>query len=340
MKLRVIRVDLPLKHVFMNSRSSVSVVRTIIVELEQDGLRGHGEACEDPYYGITVESMVKSIERIRPQLDRYALADPVAFWNFLAPDLGKNRFAQAAVDIAACDLWGKMKNRPLWKIWGLHPDSVPLSSFGVGMDSVERVNEKLVDYFDWPIYKVRLGAKDDFSILKTIREKNSQVEFHVDVNGAWETETALRKLDALDKLNVTMIEQPLAPDNWEGMEKLKHKSPIPIIADETWMGDDDFTQIADYFDGVNLKLGKCGGLTPARRMVAAAKDAGLKIAMGNAVESSVGVCATSQLAPLLDYVSLDGPLLIEKKVGTGVRLEQGRVFFADEAGTGVKVSFR
>lgn len=340
MKLRVIRVDLPLKHVFTNSRSSVSVVRTIIVELEQDGLRGHGETCEDLFYGISVESMVKSIERVRPQIEKYALADPVALWNHLAPELGKNRFAQSAVDIAACDLWGKMKNRPLWKIWGLRPESVPLSSFGVGMDSIERVYEKLEETWDWPIFKVRLGVRDDLSILKAIREKAPTAEFHVDMNGSWDTETALKNLDALKKLKVSMIEQPLAPDHWEGMEKLRDRSPIPILADESWMGDEDFTRIAEHFDGVNLKISKCGGLTPAKRMLAAAKHHGLKVAMGNAVESCVGVCATSQLAPLLDYVSLDGPLLIEKKVGTGVQLDRGRIIYPQEAGTGVQVSFR
>ena len=339
MKLRVIRVDLPLKHVFTNARNSTSVVRTIIVELEQDGLRGHGEAAEDLFYGVSVEAMVKSIERIRPQIDKYALADPVAFWNALAPDLGKNRFAQAAVDMAANDLWGKMKNRPLWKIWGYSPDSIPLSGFGVGIDSIERIYEKLTDTIDWPIFKVRLGPKDDLSILKAIRER-SQAEFHIALNGSWDTETALRMLDQLKNLKVTMIEQPLAADNWQGMLRLKEKSTIPLIADESWMGEDDFTKIAEHFDGVNLRLSKCGGLTPARRMIAAAKHHGLKISMGGPIESSVGASATAQLAPLLDYVSLDGPLLIEKKVGTGVRLEQGRMFYGDECGTSIRVSFR
>ncbi len=339
MKLRVIRVDLPLKHVFTNSRQSVSVVRTIITELEQDGLRGHGEACEDPFYGITVEAMVKSIERLRPQIEKYALADPVACWNFLAPELGKNRFAQSAVDLAACDLWGKMKNRPLWKIWGLRPDTLPLSSVGIGIDSIDRMQEIIQEYADWPIFKIRLGVKDDIAMLKSLRAITG-AEFHVDVNGGWETETALKNLDALRKLKVTMIEQPLAPDNWDGMLKLREASSIPIIADESWMGNDDFTQIAEHFDGVNLKLSKCGGLTPARKLIAAAKEHGLKIAMGNAIESSVGVCATSQLAPLLDYVSLDGSLMIEKKVGSGIRLEKGRVFYPEESGTGVHVFFR
>ncbi|MGL6195457.1 MAG: enolase C-terminal domain-like protein [Thermoguttaceae bacterium] len=339
MRLRVIRVDLPLKHVFTTSRSSVSVVRTIIVELEQDGLRGHGEACEDLYYGITVESMVKSIEKVRPQIESYALADPIAFWNAVAPEISKNRFAQAALDLAACDLWGKMKDKPLWKIWGLNVNSLPLSSFGVGIDSIERTKEKLIETMDWPIYKVRLAQKDDLSTLKYLHE-NTQAQFHLDMNGSWTSEAVIKNLETFEKFNVTMLEQPLAPDNWKGMQKLRKKSQIPIVADESWMGDDDFTQIADHFDGVNLKLVKCGGLTPAKRMLAAAKHKELKIAMGNAVESCVGVCATSQVAPLLDYASLDGPMLIEKKVGTGVRLERGRIIYPDEAGSGVRVSFR
>ncbi|MGL6227084.1 MAG: mandelate racemase/muconate lactonizing enzyme family protein [Thermoguttaceae bacterium] len=339
MRLRVIRVDLPLKHVFTNSRASVSVVRTIIVELEQDGLRGHGEACEDAFYGITVESMTKSIEKVRSQIEHYALADPVAFWNYLSPELGKNRFAQAAVDMAACDLWGKMKNRPLWKIWGLRSETLPLSSVGIGLDSLDRMQELVQEYADWPILKIRLGVRDDLEILKALRQM-TQAEFHVDVNGAWETETALSYLGTLQKLRVTLLEQPLHPTNWKGMELLREKSPIPILADESWMGEGDFTQIADHFDGVCLKLTKCGGLTPARKLLAAAKHHGLKISMGNAIESSVGCCATAQLAPLLDYVSLDGPMLIEKKVGTGVRLEKGRVFYPEESGTGVRVFFR
>ncbi|MGL4593215.1 MAG: dipeptide epimerase, partial [Thermoguttaceae bacterium] len=113
MKLRTIRIDLPLKHVFTTSRRSVSVVRTVLVELEQDGLRGHGEAYEDPYYNVDIESMYDLIEKCRSLLDRYALADPVALSRHLAPILEQNTFAQSAVDCAACDLWGKIKNQPL-----------------------------------------------------------------------------------------------------------------------------------------------------------------------------------------------------------------------------------
>src|SRR5215469_11168376 len=118
MKLRLIRVDLPLKHVFINARREVSIVRTVIVELEQDGLRGHGEVYEDSFYGVTVEDIYSQLDRCRETVDRYALADPVAFWHFLQPTLGNKPFTQCAIDCAAYDLWGKMRNRPLWKLWG------------------------------------------------------------------------------------------------------------------------------------------------------------------------------------------------------------------------------
>ena len=150
MKLRVIRVDLPLKHVFTTSQRSVSVVRTVVVELEQDGLRGHGEVYEDLFYCTDVETMHSVIEKCQEQVERYALADPVAFWRHLDPVLGKNKFAQSAVDCAACDLWGKMKNKPLWKIWGLSLDRLPVASLCIGLDSREQILERLTEFPDWP----------------------------------------------------------------------------------------------------------------------------------------------------------------------------------------------
>ena len=344
MKLRAIRVDLPLKHVFATSRSSVSVVRTIVVELEQDGLRGHGEAYEDPYYDVDVEEMIALVEKCREPIERYALADPVALGRHLDPILGNNTFARSAVDCAACDLWGKMKNKPLWKIWGLSKDRVPYSSYGIGLDSLERIAERMAEEPDWPLYRIKLGEKDDLQILEMLRGMTKS-PFQVDVNGGWNYQTAVKNLDALHQLGVELIEQPLPADDFAGTNKLrkeikKRGYDIPVFADESWRTEDDLDRVAETFDGVNVKLVKCGGLTPARQFIAKAKHLGLKLMSANSVESTVGVSAIAQLAPLLDYIAVDGPLLIEKKVGTGVRTEKGKLIYPDENGTGVRVSFR
>lgn len=344
MKLRIIRVDLPLKHVFTTSRNSFSVVRTIVVELEQDGLRGHGEAYEAPYYGAEIEKMVDLIEQCRESIERYALADPTAFWRHLEPVLAKCSFARSAVDCAACDLWGKMKNRPLWKAWGLPMDTPPLSSYSIGLDSLVRVEERMDEMPDWPAYRIKLGDKDDMEILQMLRQK-TKAPFYVDVNGGWDVETAIKRLTPLHELGVELLEQPLPADDFEGMAKLKKaikRRPfdMPIFADESWRTEEDLEKCAEVFDGINVKLVKCGGLTPARQFIAKARHLGFKLMSANSVESTVGVSATAQLASLFDYLGVDGPLLIEKKVGTGVSVERGKLSFPNENGTGVRVSFR
>lgn len=344
MKLRIIRVDLPLKHVFTTSRNSFSVVRTIIVELEQDGLRGHGEAYEDIYYGAEIEQMIERIEASREKIEPYALADPTAFWRHLAPTLEKNSFARNAVDCAACDLWGKMKNKPLWKAWGLSLDNLPLSSYSIGLDSLVRIEERFDEMPDWPIYRIKLGDPLDMDILKMLRGKTLS-PFQVDMNGGWDVDTAIKRIPDLVDLGVVLIEQPLPADDFEGMEKLKKmmkkkQIEIPIFADESWKTEEDLDRCVGLFDGINIKLVKCGGLTPARQLIAKAKHLGFKLSSSNSIESTVGVSAVAQLAPMLDYIAVDGPLLIEKKVGTGVSLERGKLIYPKENGTGVKVSFR
>ena len=344
MKLRLIRVDLPLKHVFVNARREVSIVRAVIVELEQDGLRGHGEVYEDSYYSITVEDIYNQLDRCREKIDHYALADPVAFWNFLRPMLERKTFAQSALDCAAYDLWGKMWNRPLWKLWGLSRDSMPVSSYSLGIDSEERLGERFAEMPDWSLYRIKLGSRRDTDTLRILREKTT-APFHVDVNGGWTLDKALSMIEPMQQFGVQLLEQPLNAYDFAGMEKLKKamkkkRCDIPVFADESWRTVSDFERCAEVFDGVNIKLAKCGGLTPVRDAIETARKFGLKVAGANTVESTVGASATAQIAPLLDYVGVDGPLLIDKKIGSGIRLDQGKILYPDEGGTGVRVAFR
>ena len=344
MKLRLIRVDLPLRHVFINSRREVSIVRTVVVELEQDGLRGHGEAYEDSYYSVTVEDIYTHLDRCREKIDHYALADPVAFWNFLQPMLERKTFAQSAIDCAAHDLWGKMWNRPIWKLWGLSRDSLPMSSYSLGIDSEERLGERFAEVPDWALYRIKLGSRRDVETLRFLREKTT-APFFVDVNGGWTLEKALEMIEPMKQFGVQLLEQPLNAYDFEGMAKLKKAMKrkgcdIPIFADESWRTVKDFERCASVFDGINIKLVKCGGLTPIRDTIEKARKLGLKVAGANTVESSVGASAMAQVAPLLDYVGVDGPLLIDKKIGSGVRLEKGKILYPDEGGTGVRVAFR
>ena len=340
MKLRIIRVDLPLKHVLTFSRGSISVARTIVVELEQDGLRGHGEVQEDPYYNVTVEEMTDLIQKTREMLEDYALADPVAMWRYLQPVLGESRYAQTAIDMAACDLWGKMRNRPLWQIWRMRPvGPYPQTSFTIGIDSIDQVMERFHENPDWPIYKIKMGAKNDMDIVREMRKATDAV-FRVDVNGAWNVETTLHNAPELKELGVEFIEQPLPADDWEGMEILRDQCPLPIMADESCTCEADIDRCAEYFFGVNFKPCKFGGLTPMRQAFAHAREKGLKILLGCGIESTIAISGSSQFASMADYLDLDGPQLIEKKVGAGVQSENGQLTFPEENGTGIRVLFR
>ena len=344
MKLRLHRVDLPLKYVFINARREVSVVRTVVVELEQDGLRGHGEAYEDSYYGIAVEDIYAQIERCREKIENYTLADPVAFWNYLEPMLGRKTFAQSAVDCAAHDLWGKMWNRSVWKLWGLSRTTSPLSSRSVGINFQARLEERFADIPDWPIYRIKLGSRRDVDTLRYLREQ-TDATFFVDCNGGWTLNKAVDMIEPLKEFGVELLEQPLNGHDFEGMAKLKKamqkkECSIPIFADEAWRTVDDFERCAEVYDGVNIKLSKCGGLTPVRAVIEQARALGLKVAGANSVESPIGASAMAQVAPLLDYIGVDGPLLIDKKIGVGIRLNKGKIMYPDEGGNCVRAAFR
>jgi L-alanine-DL-glutamate epimerase-like enolase superfamily enzyme len=336
MKLTLHRFDLPLRHVFTIARGSTEVSRTMIVELEQDGVRGYGEAGENRYYGASFENMSAALEAVRPRLESSSLHDPTALWEQLRPQLAANTFAQCALDIAVHDLWGKLCGQPVWKLWGLSIDDVPVTDYTIGIDTIEVMVAKMEEFAGWPVYKIKLGTPNDIEIVRELR-KHTDAAFRVDANCAWTAEEAIRNSIALAPLGVEFIEQPLAPDDWQGMTAVRERSALPVIADESCQREPDVDRCRDYFHGVNVKLVKCGGLTPARRMLLRARELGLKTMVGCMTESSVGISAIAQLLPLLDYVDMDGALLLAEDAASGVTIERGRIRFPDENGCGVRL---
>ena len=185
---------------------------------------------------------------------------------------------------------------------------------------------KMQEFPGWPIYKIKLGTANDLEIVRALRGHTDAV-FRVDANCGWGAEEAIRNSAALKELGVEFIEQPLPPDDWEGMKAVYAKSALPVVADESCQTEPDVDRCSGYFHGVNVKLVKCGGLTPARRMIAQAKQLGLKTMVGCMTETSVGISAIAQLLPMLDYVDMDGALLLAKDIATGVTIDRGRVRF-------------
>lgn len=338
MQLLFHHFDLRLNHTFTIAHDSRDVQPTLIVEL-RDGLygpRGFGEATATRYYGVTIEGMMAALETLRARIEAYDLNNPESFWSAMQPHLTQNPFALCALDQAAWDLWAKRQNQPLHRLWNLDTTHRPITNYTIGLDTPERMVEKMREW-PWPLYKIKLGRpQTDMDTVRAMRGHNDSL-FRVDANGGWTADQAIGFAPELAALGVEFIEQPLPADDWAGAKRVHEQSALPIIADESCIVEGDVDRCAGYFHGVNIKLMKCGGLTPARRMIARARELGLRVMVGCMTESSVGISAIAQLLPLLDYADLDGSLLIANDPATGVTFDKGHVVYAAENGTGAQL---
>lgn len=338
MKLTIRSFDLPLKHPFTISRETTTIQPTVIVELSENGFAGFGEATTNAYYGVTTESLKNDIESVRIELEGISLThiSAEALWAVLKARLSEQPFALCAIDQAAHDLWGKLHGKPVYEMWGLSIDDVPSSCFTIGIDSIDKMIAKLKEMPGWPIYKIKLGTKQDVEIIEALRQ-HTDAAFRVDANCGWTVDETLQNVSGFEKLGVEFIEQPLPADNWTGYRRLFEESALPILADESCILERDVDRCVNHFHGINIKLVKCGGLTPARRMIANAKEHGMSVMVGCMTESTVGISAIAQLLPLLDYVDMDGAALLAIDIASGAYLDKGVCRFPDVAGTGVSL---
>lgn len=324
--------DLKLKHTFTIAHDSRDVQPTLIVELRDGEYSGFGEATSNPYYGATIENMIQSLETIRLIVEKEDFISADDLWDQTNSFLLKNPFAQCALDEAAHDLFSKKKNKKLYESWGLLPDHNPLTNFTIGIDTIEKMVSKMKE-LPWPIYKIKLGTSEDLRIVKELR-KNTDAKFRVDANCAWTAEQTINFAPELKRLDVEFIEQPLPADDIEGMKKVFTDCVLPVLADESCIVEEDVIKCQNLFHGVNIKLTKCGGLTPALRMISKAKKLGMKTMVGCMTESSVGISAIAHLLPLLDYVDMDGSLLISNDPASGVTFDYGKIIYSNQNGTG------
>jgi L-alanine-DL-glutamate epimerase-like enolase superfamily enzyme len=279
--------------------------------------------------------MISEIEGIRPEIEDCNFTNPEDFYAFIA-SRGLSNFALCALDLAAHDLYGKIIEKPLYEIWGTSIEKYPVTNYTIGLDSIEKMVAKMKEK-PWPIYKIKLGTDNDVAIIQELR-KHSTAIFRIDANCAWTATETIRNAPLLKAMDVEFIEQPLKADDWEGMEKVIHQSVLPIIADESCIEEADVEKCGLHFNGINIKLTKCGGLIPALRMIDKASELGLKVMVGCMTESTVGISAIAQLLPQLDYVDMDGAMLLSEDIARGVKIEEnGRVIFPKLNGSGIEL---
>ncbi len=335
MVLQFTQTNLPFVDAFTISNGRTKTHQTaLLVALSVGPFIGYGEAPAIAYYNISVDQMVDDLTKKQKLVEKFALTDPERYWHYLHHLFPQNPFLVAALDMAGWDLYGQMKAKPLYQLWNTQwSANLPQCDYTIGIDSIEKMVEKMKAK-PWPIYKIKLGTPDDIGIIQALR-KHTDATFRVDANAGWTTEQALKLIPELAQLGVELIEQPLAKDNWEGMKILFNQSVLPLIADESCVSEQDVAKCVGFFHGINIKLTKCSGITPARRMIQEARSLNLKVMMGSMNESVIGSAAIGHFLPQLDYVDMDGPLLLSEANAKGVEYEQGKVILSDKPGLGV-----
>ncbi|MDX2000693.1 MAG: dipeptide epimerase [Thermoanaerobaculia bacterium] len=333
MKVATRLFELHLKHAFRLSRGVSESRRNLLVEIADGGFVGRGEAAPIARYGQDVESSARAVAVMAERL-----GDP-RFYHDAAQRAAVpgESAAEAAVDLALHDLLGQRLGVPLYELWGLDPGTTPPTSFTIGLDTPERVVEKVAEAGDFEILKIKLGSPRDREILEAVRAVTTQT-LRVDANEGWSFDEALANLEWLAALGVEMVEQPLPAAELEASRELRKHSPLPIWADESVHRPADLPRIAEAFDGINLKLMKCGGLGPARELIATARAHGLGVMLGCMIESSIGITAAAHLSPLVDAADLDGNLLVTDDPFVGVRVVGGRLKLPDGPGLGVEAA--
>ncbi len=329
MKLHWEPITLDLKTTFRVAHGASDQRHNVLVYLDD----GVGEAAAVPYYGETQAGIIEYLKSVPDLGDDIFDMDAV-----LAKRPAGSRAARSAIDEALHDLWGKKLGQPLYKLFGLNPNNLPLTSFTIGMAEPEVMAEQ-AKASGHPVLKIKLGSEKDEAIVKAIRSVTS-AKLRVDANAGWSREQALEIIPRLGEYDLEFIEQPLAVEDVDGYFWLKERLraqrvAIPIFADETAKNSHDVAKLVGAIDGVVVKTMKSEGIRESLRMIHTARAHDMQIMLSCMVESSVGVTAAAHLAPLCDYADLDGPLLIKNDPYRGLTYEGAKMTLPDRMGIGV-----
>lgn len=338
MRIEIEPIQVETAHPFRIARGSKVKREIFIVSLTSDGITGIGESSPQEFYGetaMTVRSAINSIGRFLdgdPEDVRRRLHDP-------GSDLGRalmsSASVRAALDMALWDIRGRRESQPVWRLIGADAGRAPATSFTIGIDTPEVIDAKVDAAASYSILKVKVGIPGDMEILDRVIARSGKT-VRVDANEGWDLETALEKTLELYRRKVELCEQPLSHADVEGLRQLKRMCPIPVILDESIVGARDVDLCHDQGHGINIKLMKCGGITPALTMIERAAVHGLRVMIGCMLETSLGVTAAAHVSPLCDYADLDGNLLLRDDPFTGVVVKEGRLVLPTAPGLGVE----
>jgi L-alanine-DL-glutamate epimerase-like enolase superfamily enzyme len=337
MRLEVEPHTLTTTHPFQISRSTRDTFELFAFTLTYEGHSGLGESSPQVFYGetpMTVRGAVNSLGGLldgEPDDVRVRLHTPGTPLN---DALAAHASVRAAIDMALWDLLGKIDGVPCCRLFGAVPENTPLTSFTIGFDVPEVIDRKVDHAEPYRILKVKVGLPGDLDIVDRVIARSGK-KVRVDANEGWDLETAIEKTRELHARGVEFVEQPIPHGDEEGLRTLKRISPLPVILDESIRDAADVRRCHDQGHGINIKLMKCGGITPALDMIRAARERNLEVMLGCMLETSIGVTAAAHLSPLVDYADLDGNLLLADDPFDGVRVRGGKLVLPEGPGLGV-----
>jgi L-Ala-D/L-Glu epimerase len=337
MKLSHEIVALHTKNPFVIARGGDTEYRVVrITVTDDDGATGWGEAAPSKFYGETADTVVQVLPLLAAAIEKMDGWSLEAMEHALAKTVRFNGSARAGVSGALHDLVGKRLGVPLYRMWGLDPAASPLTSFTIGIAPDEAtLRQRVADAAQYPVLKIKLGTSWDERIVRVVRELEPMKVLRVDANAAWTPKSTLRIVPLLQELGVEFVEQPLPPEDLEGLRFVRERSTLPIIADESCLVSSDVAKLAGVVDGINIKLAKCGGLREALRMIATARAHDMLVMAGCMIESSLGITAAAHFAPLLDCADYDGAALVCDDPYVGATIERGVIALPDAPGLGV-----
>lgn len=326
MKLTHEVLHLPLRDPLRIARADHGMgdsITTIVVELSDDrfpGLVGLGEGYPDRFYGETPETMAAVFPLLLEALGEVGASEAglVAADHAMEGAIRGHGGARCALDIALHDLIGKVVGRPVYELRGLSA-VIPPTDFTVGIDEPAIVGQRAAKAAHFPALKIKLGGPQDLETLEAVRAVFTG-PIRVDANTGWEPEEAVALIPELVRLGVELIEQPFPARRLDQLQWLQERSVLPIVADESCVLPEDLEGLVGVVAGVNVKLAKCGGIGPAKRMLERARQLGFSTFLGCMAETSVGIAGSAAVASLVDWVDLDGPLLLADDPFQGLEL--------------------
>lgn len=327
MKTTVYRREYPLVFPFRLSYSTYYSRTGILVKVQEEDFNGYGELSIVPYYHKDEAKLKEDLDKISSFLEEIK-GDwhPEDLYEKILNDFSPDLAVLSAVDCALYDLYGKKNGVPIWEVVKSQPNPSVESSLTItSEDWIEKLN------WDWPVLKLKMGFSGDMELLKEVRN-NYDGPLRVDVNAGWTLDQLMKNIDKLVEAKVEMIEQPLKPGEDDLLKKLS--IPLNIFADESVQDIDSLDKMAEFYDGINIKLQKCGGITPALRMIRKAQELDLKLMAGCMTESSVGIGAMAHLASFFDFLDLDGEYLIDNDFGNEKFIDKGKIVLTPVSGIG------